>query len=350
MSEDYSLIVTCIYFSVYATIFLIASVKYALQTHSEIKSRNYVKCPTNTMIDENKVKPFVKKMYPKSKEELERIDGAIDNVFPFDGLTNEQSEILIDAMFEKIVNKGDDIITEDNRGDYFYLIENGIYEVWESAEKQFTYESRGSFGETETLCNTKCTVKAVSDGNLWLVDNITFLHIIPQAVQIRQAVEISPNNVQYSVKHFFKRWAQLLWQKKNTYLIIIPYFFDQATDFGLVYKYYCVQNKYFFIMSITVIIAYRIISCCAVYKLTKNKLFVVWQMMEVLLIRSVWTNYQLHSEEPSNCQRYLQILEATFETAPQVVISTTFLLKTSNVEISYMVILSLIASFWTLTS
>eukprot|EP01083_Nonionella_stella_P083750 231635_1 len=70
---------------------------------------------------------------------------------------------------------------------------------------------------------------------------------------------------------------------------------------------------YLFVVSICVIIVHRIISSFAIYRLTKNKGFMLYQLFDLLMIRCVWTNYQLGTNEPSNQQRYLQILEAIFE-------------------------------------
>jgi len=132
---------------------------------------------------------FIKKMYPKSKEALQRIRQSVHDVFLFEGLDVEQSNLLIDAMFEKQCKKNDEIITQGDPGDYFYVIENGIYEVWKSdnvkspsigSKKVFQYNNKGSFGELALMYNAPraATVKSVTNGVLWAVDRATFRHII----------------------------------------------------------------------------------------------------------------------------------------------------------------------------
>eukprot|EP01084_Bolivina_argentea_P281979 482566_1 len=160
-----------------------------------------------------------------------------------------------------------------------------------------------------------------------------------------------------SKKEIVKRWAKLLWQKKSVYFQLLPHFFDQATDFGVLVEYYSLRNvdigintMHLFIISIFVIVLHRIITSMAIYKLTRNKTFVFYQLLDILVIRCIWTNYKLRSDQPSNAQRYLQSLEATFEGGPQILISTAFLIKASTYKASPIVIISLIASFWTLTA
>jgi len=140
--------------------------------------------------DDQKVDHFVKKVYPKSAEAMARIKQSINDVFLFEGLDNEESRLLIDAMFEKQCKKGDDIINQGDSGDYFYIIECGIYEVWKSENKKtpligskkvFQYNNKGAFGELALMYNAPraATVRCITNGGvLWAVDRSTFRHII----------------------------------------------------------------------------------------------------------------------------------------------------------------------------
>eukprot|EP00484_Ammonia_sp_Unknown_P028291 CAMPEP_0197028810 /NCGR_PEP_ID=MMETSP1384-20130603/8412_1 /TAXON_ID=29189 /ORGANISM="Ammonia sp." /LENGTH=352 /DNA_ID=CAMNT_0042457869 /DNA_START=65 /DNA_END=1123 /DNA_ORIENTATION=+ len=139
--------------------------------------------------DDKKAAKFVKKVYPKSKEALDRIKQSTQDVFLFEGLDMEQSNLLIDAMFEKKCKKGEEIISQGDHGDYFYVIESGVYEVWKSdnkkapqmnAKKVFQYKHKGAFGELALMYNAPraATVKSVTNGILWAVDRLTFRHII----------------------------------------------------------------------------------------------------------------------------------------------------------------------------
>eukprot|EP01084_Bolivina_argentea_P307598 531697_1 len=171
--------------------------------------------------------------------------------------------------------------------------------------------------------------------------------------------ELQQNQLQqdWSKKGMFKTWYKSVWKKKKIYFQLIPHFFDQATDLGVILEYWRLRNDdvgintmYLFVISIFVIVLHRIVSSLAIYRLTKNKRFILYQLFDVLMIQCIWTNYQLNTDEPSNSQRYLQILEAIFESAPQILISTAFLLKAQGGQVSVIIIVSLITSFWSLSA
>lgn len=125
----------------------------------------------------------------------------------------------------------------------------------------------------------------------------------------------------WSKRGILMKWGKSVWQKKKIYLQLIPHFFDQATDFGVILEYWIKRNDedlgintlYLFGVSIFVIVFHRIISSVAIYQLTRNKRFIFYQLFDLLMIQCIYTNYQLDTDEPSNSQRYLQVLEAIFE-------------------------------------
>eukprot|EP01084_Bolivina_argentea_P307597 531696_1 len=171
--------------------------------------------------------------------------------------------------------------------------------------------------------------------------------------------ELQQNQLQqdWSKKGMFKTWYKSVWKKKKIYFQLIPHFFDQATDLGVILEYWRLRNDdvgintmYLFGTSIFVIVFHRIISSIAIYRLTNNKKFVLLQIFDLLMIQSIWTNYQLDTDEPSNSQRYLQVLEAIFESSPQILISTAFLVKANTSQVNALVIISLITSFWSLSA
>jgi len=138
---------------------------------------------------DQKQEKFIKKVYPKSEDALERIKQSTVDVFLFQGLDVEQRNLLIDAMFEKKCKSGDEIISQGDKGDYFYVVESGLYEVWKSentknphmnSKKVFQYQGKGAFGELALMYNAPraATVRAMSNGVLWAVDRSTFRHII----------------------------------------------------------------------------------------------------------------------------------------------------------------------------
>ncbi|ETO14205.1 hypothetical protein RFI_23162 [Reticulomyxa filosa] len=173
-----------------------------------------------------RIKDVVRKIYTKKPEAVERIRNSVSELFIWKGLKKkiihaytikivfffslpkvqkktplffmytpfffffyyEQQSALIDAMFEKKVSKGEEVIKQGDNGDYFYVIESGTFEVWKSsdvkrdtsAKKVFSYDGKGSFGELALLYNAPraATVRAATDGLLWVVDGETFRYIM----------------------------------------------------------------------------------------------------------------------------------------------------------------------------
>eukprot|EP01084_Bolivina_argentea_P209368 356643_1 len=170
-------------------------------------------------------------------------------------------------------------------------------------------------------------------------------------------LELAAAPISLCSRKFLKLWVKSLWKMKKIYISIIPHIFDQATDLGVLFQYHAfwknntftaIKAQYWFFTSIIVIVLYKFISCISVYLLTKSPKDVVYQFFDVLMLKAVYANYKLKTDEPSNAQRYLQVLEATFESGPQILISMAFILKTNVWD--GIVLVSIFASLWTLTS
>eukprot|EP01084_Bolivina_argentea_P067443 122818_1 len=142
---------------------------------------------------------FIQQVYPKSKAALDRIKQSIENVALIQDLNQDQQTMLIGAMFEKRCQKGDEIISQGDHGDFFYVIESGVYEVWKSdnikppytqKKKIFQYDHSGSCGELALINNAprSATVMCVTNGILWAVDRSTFQHIMRNKI-IKQKKE-----------------------------------------------------------------------------------------------------------------------------------------------------------------
>ena len=107
------------------------------------------------------------------------------------------------------------------------------------------------------------------------------------------------------------------------------------------------NQSYFFYLSISILIFHRIVSSFGIWLINKNWLNVVLQLMDVLMIRSVYTSYKLGRDEPSTSQRYLGILEATFEAMPQLLLNMVFISKTG--QFNTIIMISFVSSLLSLT-
>lgn len=133
---------------------------------------------------------------PKTEDQVERIRQSVNNLFLWRGLAEEQRQEFVDAMTERRVRPGEEIIRQGTRGDFFYVIEFGRYEVWKSTPlnapptKVFTYENSGSFGELALMYTNPraASVRAVSDGCLWQVDRMAYRHITIHATRQKRVI------------------------------------------------------------------------------------------------------------------------------------------------------------------
>eukprot|EP01084_Bolivina_argentea_P154090 268642_1 len=164
-----------------------------------------------------------------------------------------------------------------------------------------------------------------------------------------------------------KEWLRLVLEKKKVYLALIPHLFDQATDFGVVYQYYILSQTEdnrvldtgsanplnFFYASLFVILLHRIISTVAIYNLTRKWTDILLQIFDFMMVKAIWVNYKLNKKNKANPQRFLEILEATFESGPQLLISSAYILKAStndSQQITVLIIISVLFSLWSITS
>jgi cAMP-dependent protein kinase regulator len=101
-------------------------------------------------------------------------------------------------MFEHKVVAGETVIQQGDDGDYFYVIEDGVYHALKNSEKVFEYNGDGNFGELALMYNMPraatievstpqhphigpphpSSCQAQTDGSLWAMDRQTFRKIV----------------------------------------------------------------------------------------------------------------------------------------------------------------------------
>jgi len=141
-------------------------------------------------------KPSV--VHPKSDAQRQRLAEAVKHILLFRSLDAEQMQEVIDAMFERVVEKGEYVIQQGDDGDNFYVIQSGKYKVFVKTDGEGEpklvggYDGSGSFGELALMYNMPraATVQADSDGSLWAMDRQTFRRIVlKNAYKKRQMYE-----------------------------------------------------------------------------------------------------------------------------------------------------------------
>ncbi|RJE17849.1 hypothetical protein PHISCL_09813 [Aspergillus sclerotialis] len=144
--------------------------------------------------------------HPKSEEQLTRLKTAVSGNFLFSHLDDEQSKTVLDALVEKPIPAKDiKVITQGDAGDYFYIVEEGTFDIYINqsgtvqpgpegmGNKVSTIGPGGSFGELALMYNAPRAATVVSaspKSTLWALDRITFRRIImDSAFQRRRMYE-----------------------------------------------------------------------------------------------------------------------------------------------------------------
>jgi cAMP-dependent protein kinase regulator len=125
-------------------------------------------------------------VYEKSAEEREAIHKAVDENILFRSLEADPQglEIICDAMQQKHFEPQEEIITQGQEGDMFYILEEGSCEVFVEGVGRVMQVDGDSvnnyFGELALLHDAPraATVKSVSDVRCWALDRTTFKKIM----------------------------------------------------------------------------------------------------------------------------------------------------------------------------
>lgn len=138
---------------------------------------------------------YQKVMIPKSERQYARIDKAISRNLLFKNLDEEQLKDVLDAMSEKkLTTVGSVIIKQGDVGDFFYVVESGLFEIFVQAangaddsggrgygKKVAEANEGGSFGELALMYNAPRAATVVSkspDCVVWALDRMTFRRIL----------------------------------------------------------------------------------------------------------------------------------------------------------------------------
>lgn len=132
--------------------------------------------------------------YPKTDEQLDRLKTAVSKNFLFMHLDDDQSSQVLSALMEKpIPGKGTRVITQGDVGDFFYVVERGLFDIYVNAagsmlpgadgmgRKVNEIGPGGSFGELALMYNAPraaTIISTTSHNVLWALDRVTFRRIL----------------------------------------------------------------------------------------------------------------------------------------------------------------------------
>ena len=177
------------------------------------------------------------------------------------------------------------------------------------------------------------------------------------------------------VKLFFVFMPQEIWKKKKCYFPIATHIIDQATDIAVIFEFgqlYFNSNsnddsdsdsddnsidcgdvdmKGLFILSCFAFVFYRIISSFWVYITTKSIYDALLQIFDLKIFHALYINFETNTNRPNSVQKYIQVLEASLESFPQIIIQFYYFLKLNvNVYDNLLVFISLIFSICNISS
>lgn len=158
--------------------------------------------PTHLSQNDNWKPPF----HAKTPDQLSRLKASVSSNFLFSHLDEEQFNLVLGALVEKPIPAKDiKVISQGDAGDYFYIVERGIFDIYVNSSgsvqpgpdgmgvKVNTIHPGGSFGELALMYNAPRAATVIStDGQstLWALDRVTFRRILmDSAFQRRRMYE-----------------------------------------------------------------------------------------------------------------------------------------------------------------
>eukprot|EP01084_Bolivina_argentea_P146545 256560_1 len=135
--------------------------------------------------------------------------------------------------------------------------------------------------------------------------------------------------------------AKIVWKKKSIYLALISHIADTSSDIGVIIEFNELRQsklndsaakinyEVLFYLSVFIIIFYRIISSILFYIFSRRMKDALLQFLDVKLFDIVYISWKNKYVEICSVQRYIHLIEAIFESAPQLLI-TTYILIASN--------------------
>jgi cAMP-dependent protein kinase regulator len=144
--------------------------------------------------------------HPKTEEQVSRLKSAVSSNFLFSHLDDDQFTTVLNALVEKPIPAKDiKVISQGDAGDYFYIVEDGNFDIYIHSSgavqpgpdglgnKVASTGPGGSFGELALMYNAPRAATVVSTdakSTLWALDRITFRRILmDSAFQRRRMYE-----------------------------------------------------------------------------------------------------------------------------------------------------------------
>ena len=126
----------------------------------------------------------------KTPEQVARIMGAVKSNIIFSRLNEMQLTMLQQAMMEHKVETGQNVITQGEKGNHFFIVDQGELDVFVQGEDAEVdpvrvkgFKAGESFGELALMynCPRTATIQAITPAVLWSLDRVSFRMIVLEA-------------------------------------------------------------------------------------------------------------------------------------------------------------------------
>ncbi|BDD61410.1 hypothetical protein MAP00_006454 [Monascus purpureus] len=140
--------------------------------------------------------------HPKTEEQVSRLKAAVSANFLFSHLDDDQFKTVLDALVEKPIPAKDiKVVTQGDAGDFFYIVEEGHFDVYINplgtvqqgpdglGNKVSSIGPGGSFGELALMYNAPRAATVISvdaKSTLWALDRVTFRRILMDSASQRR--------------------------------------------------------------------------------------------------------------------------------------------------------------------
>ncbi|KUF97244.1 hypothetical protein AM588_10011330 [Phytophthora nicotianae] len=146
--------------------------------------------------------PLELKSVAKSSESTNIIRQALLNNFLFYTIGHSDIDSIVDFMTEKSTVAGDVVISEGNHGDFFYVVETGLFSVSVRGNVVNSVQRGATFGELALVynCPRTASVTCSQPGRLWALDRVTFRRLVAR-IQSEQIGECKSALRNVSILH-----------------------------------------------------------------------------------------------------------------------------------------------------
>eukprot|EP01083_Nonionella_stella_P067822 179659_1 len=169
-----------------------------------------------------------------------------------------------------------------------------------------------------------------------------------------------------------KSFLKAIWSKKAIYGQILIHFYDTATDLGVLIQWYLLaqneQNTVHIDMyslvwaTVSFLVLYRLLTAIMVLvaaynnqlSITETIFDVFLSLIDMYVVKVVYKSIKTNKSEPTSKQKAIQLNESIFESLPQVILQTVFIVRSWNDTLNpsslYLVSISLIASVFSVAN